>query len=247
MNLYNQIYCCDNLELMRKLPSISINLIYCDILYGTGRKMKDYQDLRPIRSEIEIHYKPRLIEMYRILKNTGLIYLQMDYRIVHWIRQLMDDIFGYENFRNEIIWHYNSAPRKKGCFGSRHDTILRYSKTGIWTFNDEDIRIPYSTTAPRGYAKERYYHDKGKVPGDVWTIPMIAQNDKTERVGYSTQKPMELLKRIILSSSNSNDLVADFYCGSGTTLAVAKALGRNYLGCDINFKAVEISKNRCEV
>lgn len=235
---------CDNLELLKNINSNIIDLIYSDILYGTGRNFGDYQDLKPIRSEIESHYVPRIREMYRILKETGLIYLQMDYRINHWVRCILDDIFGYENFRNEIVWSYNSAPRKKNCFGHRHDIILRYSKSDVFTFNE--IREPYSKTAPRGYGKEKYYNSKGKVIGDVWNINILAQNDKTERCGYATQKPEKLIERIILSSSNEGDTVADFYLGSGTTAVVCKKLNRNFIGCDTSKKAIDITFNRLE-
>jgi len=238
----NKLFCSDNLKLLTKLPDKSINLIYCDILYGTGRNFGDYQDLQPDKQTVFDHYEPRLKEMKKVLVDDGTIYLQMDYRISHWIRCLMDDIFGYGNLRNEIIWHYNSAPRRKLDFGDRHDTILRYSKTKNYIFNP--VREPYSLSAPRGYEKEKYYNKDGKVIGDVWNINILGQNDKTERVGYSTQKPLELLKRIISSSSNEGDLVADFYMGSGTTVVAAKQMGRNFLGCDSNNNAIEISKKR---
>ena len=153
------------MELMGSLNDCSVDLIYSDILYGTGRKFNDYQDLKPIRSVIEDHYIPRIKEMYRILKNTGSIYLQMDTKINHWVRCLLDDVFGYNNFRNEIIWSYNTAPRKKNHLGNRHDVIFNYSKTDVFVFNP--IREPYSKTAPRGYAKEKYYNKDGKVIGDV--------------------------------------------------------------------------------
>jgi site-specific DNA-methyltransferase (adenine-specific) len=234
--------CADNLAFMSKLLDNSIDLIYCDILYGTGRKFKNYQDLSPNKQQIVLHYQPRLLEMHRLLKDTGTICLQMDYRINHWIRCLLDDIFGYHNFRNEIIWHYNSAPRKKNCFGNRHDTILRYTKSDSFTFNE--IREPYSLSAPRGYEKEKYYHPEGKVLGDVWQINILGQNDKTERNGYSTQKPKKLLEKIIISMSNENDVVADFYCGSGTTLVVAKDHNRKYIGCDISEEAIQITTKR---
>lgn len=234
----------DNLDLLESLNSNSIDLIYSDILYGTGRDFGDYQDLKPNKKEIEDHYFVRINEMKRVLKNTGQIYLQMDYRISHWIRCVLDDVFGYDNFRNEVIWSYNSAPRKKNCFGYRHDTILRYSKTDNFTFNE--IREPYSETAPRGYAKEKYYNKDGKVIGDVWNIKILGQNDKTERCGYATQKPKALIERVILSSSNENDTVADFYLGSGTTAVVCKQLNRNFIGCDISEKAVGIAKKRVD-
>ena len=110
----------DNLELLLSQPDESVDLIYCDILYGTGRNFGDYQDLKPIRSEIESHYLPRLIEMKRVLKQTGSIYLQMDTRINHWMRILMDEVFGYDNFRNEISWCYNSQGKttKQWCSGA---------------------------------------------------------------------------------------------------------------------------------
>ena len=117
---------CDNLELMAEMQDNTVDLIYCDILYGTGRKFKDYQDLKPIRSEIESHYVPRIKEMHRILKSTGSIYLQMDTRINHWMRCIMDDIFGYDNFRNEIIWGYKTGGASKKEYSKKHDVILFY-------------------------------------------------------------------------------------------------------------------------
>lgn len=237
-----RIECKDNIEFMKTLEDSSIDLIYCDILYGTGRKFKDYQDLKPIRSDIEDHYTNRIKEMRRILKNTGTIYLQMDTKISHWIRCIMDDIFGYENMRNEIIWSYNTAPRKKNDFGKRHDIIYRYTKTDKYKFNPQ--REPYSLSAPRGYEKEKYYHTDGKVIGDVWQMNILGQNDKKERVGYDTQKPKSLIERIIKSSSDEGDLVADFYAGSHTTGEAALGLNRRYIGCDINPRSLEIGTKR---
>lgn len=239
-----QITCQDNIDLLKTIDDNSIDLIYCDILYGTGRKFSDYQDLKPIKSNIEEHYIPRIMEMRRVLKTTGTIYLQMDTKINHWIRCIMEDIFGYDNMRNEIIWYYNTAPRKKNDFGKRHDIIYRFTKSDEYTFNP--IREPYSESAPRGYEKEKYYHPEGKVIGDVWQMNILGQNDKTERVGYDTQKPKSLIERIIKASSNEGDLVADFYMGSGTTAVVCKELNRNFIGCDLNPRAVELTKKRLE-
>ena len=240
-----RIECSDNLEFMKSIEDESIDLIYCDILFGTGRKFKDYQDLKPIKSEIDEHYIPRIKEMYRVLKNTGTIYLQMDTKINHWIRCILDDVFGYHNMRNEIIWSYNTAPRKKNDFGKRHDVILRYTKSDVYTFNP--IREPYSLSAPRGYEKEKYYHSDGKVIGDVWTMNILGQNDKTERVGYDTQKPKSLAERIIKSSSNEGDLVGDFYLGSGTTAVACFELNRKFIGCDISQRAIDITKSRIDI
>lgn len=237
-----KIECSDNLLFMKKIKSNTIDLIYCDILYGTGNDFSYYKDLKAIKENIDNHYVPRINEMHRILKETGTIYLQMDKKINHWIRLILDDIFGYDNFRNEIIWFYNSGPRKKNCFGFRHDTILRYSKSNVFTFNE--IRESYSKHINRPKSKLKYYHPDGKVIGDVWNINILGQNDKKERCGYPTQKPLELIERIIKSSSNENDLAGDFYLGSGTTAVACKKLNRNFIGCDINKESIEITNKR---
>ena len=185
--------------------------------------------------------------MKRILKDSGLLYIHCDYNLSHYIKVLLDSIFGIDNFRNEIIWWYNSAPRKKKDFGKRHDIIFRYSKTKDYYFNENSsyIRQPYSPTAPRGYEKEKYYDNRGKVLDDVWKINMLGQNDKTERTGYSTQKPKQLLYPIIDSSCPKDGVFADFFCGSGTSLVVAKELGiEHIIGVDINEEAIEISRER---
>ena len=242
----DKIFHLDNLKLLQTLPSQCVDLIYCDILYNTGRKFDDYEDNLGTPQEAIQWYLPRFTEMHRILKDTGLIYIHCDYNLSHYIKVLMDLIFGINNFRNEIIWWYNSAPRKKKDFGKRHDTIFRYSVSDKYYFNDDSkyIRQEYSKTAPRGYEKEKYYDSRGKVIDDVWKINMLGQNDKTERVGYSTQKPKELFYKIIDSSCPKDGIVADFFCGSGTACVVAKELGRSYIGCDISEKAVNITKER---
>ena len=137
---------------------------------------------------------------------------------------------------------------KKKDFGKRHDTIFRYSKTDNYYFNEDSpyIRQEYSPTAPRGYEKEKYYDNRGKIMDDVWKINMLGQNDKTERVGYATQKPKELLYKIIDSSCPKNGIVADFICGSGTSMVTAKELGMNYIGCDISEKAIQLTKERLD-
>jgi len=242
----------DNMELLKSQPDESVDLIYCDILYGTGRNFSDYQDLKPIRSVIESHYLPRLIEMKRVLKSTGSIYLQMDYRVNHWIRCLMDDVFGYDNFINEIIWCYTMPNNYRKSFSKKHDTIYSYSKSKVWTFNWKDITIDYSESSK---SRAKYAHSKtsqmgssgsmlskeGKLPEDYWLIPVVSGN---ERNGYKTQKPKALIERIIKASSNEGDTVADYYLGSGTTAVVCKELNRNFIGCDINPNAIELTKTR---
>jgi site-specific DNA-methyltransferase (adenine-specific) len=245
---YQQCFLSDNLDLMKTIESNTIDLIYCDILYGTGRNFGDYQDLKPIRSEIESHYIPRIKEMHRILKPTGSIYLQMDTKINHWIRCLMDDIFGYNNLLAEIIWYYdNGGGRRRTFVNKKHDVIIAYSKTNIFTYNE--ILEPYKETS--GYAKggivnngKKYMpNENGKNADDVWCMPILNPMSN-ERLGYDTQKPKALIERIIRASSKEGDLVADFYMGSGTTAEVCKDLNRNFIGCDINPRAVEITLQR---
>ena len=248
---------CDNLELMAEIKDNTIDLIYCDILYGTGRKFKDYQDLKPIRSEIENHYIPRIKEMYRILKPTGSIYLQMDYRISHWMRCIMDDIFGYDRMLNEIIWCYRSGGKASNKFSLNHDNILFYSKTNKYNFNSQkDLsylpkmkgRSKFENELGGFYSKcEHCDSDNVAVRNvearDFWEFNILSCRN-AERIGYATQKPKALIERIIKASSNEGDLVADFYMGSGTTAEVCKDLKRDFIGCDINPRAIEITKTR---
>ncbi len=251
----NKCYCIDNLELMKQIDDNSIDLMYCDILYNTGRKFKDYDDNLGTPQEAIDWYRQRLIEMKRILKDTGNIYLHMDYRLVYYIKVEMDSIFGFDNFINDIIWSYRTGGVSKKYFQRKHDNILRYSKTLNYTHN---ILYEKSYLKSSGFQNAKVDSESSKKihlkrdelgvyrdvsMRDVWNIDIIYNRDK-QSVGYNTQKPKALLQRIIESSSNKDDLVADFFCGSGTTLLVAKELGRNYIGCDISEKAVNITNQR---
>ena len=228
----NKVYNMDNLELLKQLQSESVDLIYCDILYNTGKKFKDYNDNLGTPQQAMEWYKPRLMEMKRVLKDNGSIYLQCDYRLTHYLKIEMDNIFGINNFRNEIIWKYGLGGSGNRTFSKKHDNILFYSKNKAYTFNIQ-------------YEKATSNKLKGQLKKmtDVWDIPNI-NNMSKERVGYDTQKPKTILEIIINTSSNKGDVVADFFCGSGTTLVVAKELGRNYIGCDISLRAVEITNQR---
>lgn len=252
----NKIYNMDNLELMKQIDNSSIDLIYCDILYNTGKSFNDYDDNLGTPHEAIEWYNPRLVEMKRILKDTGSIYLQCDYRLVHYLKIEMDNIFDLKNFRNEIIWSYSRWTNNSKDFTKCHDTILRYSKSNEYIFNK--LFEPFSnksqhkgnrisTVDINGKLDQKYTSTKReKAMRDVWDISILNSQAK-ERVGYDTQKPKVLLERIINASSNNGDLVADFFCGSGTACVVAKENGRNYIGCDISEKAVEITKNRLEI
>jgi len=234
IDLYHE----DNLTVLPRLATNSIQLIYSDILFGTNKDFHDYSD----KIDIERFYIPRFVEMRRVLSNTGLLYIHTDTTNGHYIKVILDQIFGRAQFRNEIIWYFNSSPRRKKDFGKRHHTIFRYSKSDDYVFYP--IRVPYSKSAPRGYAKEQYYHPDGKVMDDVWIINSLGQNDKHERTGYATQKPVALLDYIICSSSKEGDTVADFFLGSGTTAVSALKNGRIFIGVDINERAIQITKER---
>lgn len=250
----NKIYCMDNLELLKQLPDESVGLIYCDILYNTGKKFKDYNDNLGRPQQAIEWYEPRLTEMKRVLKDTGSIYIQCDYRLVHYLKVKMDSIFGLDNFINEIIWKYGLGnANSKNKYLTKHDNILLYSKSKDYIFNN--IRGEVTRQMKSKYCHEdelgkymisknkKYYLKGGKKLEDVIEIANISPTSK-ERVGYDTQKPKELLKIFIEQSSNKADVVADFFCGSGTSLVVAKELGRSYIGCDINPRAVEITEKR---
>lgn len=248
----------DNLELMAEMQDNTVDLIYCDILYGTGRDFGDYKDLKAKKDVIEAHYLPRIEEMKRILKDTGSIYLQMDTRINHWMRILMDRVFGYDNFQNEIVWAYRTQGFSRSKWSEKHDVVLFYSKGKAFTFNIEDVR-----ENEIGESTQKRWHKEIKEFGMIptkkngktyWNSPYSPPRDwidmnalpqaHTERNGYPTQKPKELIKRFVLASSNEGDLVADFYGGSFTTAEVCKDLNRNFIGCDISEKAVDIGLER---
>jgi site-specific DNA-methyltransferase (adenine-specific) len=257
------LYLCDNLKLLQSLPDNYVDLIYCDILYGTGRKFDDYQDLKANKEIIEYHYIPRIKEMHRALKETGSIYLQMDTRINHWLRIICDDIFGYDNFVNEICWSYFSGGGSKKKYSQKHDIILFYTKSKNYVFNNPKMKIyqkkKYSFSTVKEYNDDNdkgWYHlaNCSDVFSDIqtdWYNNMkngSFKNNASKRKEslYDTQKPTELLNRIISSSSNENDIVADFYMGSGTTGEVSLKLNRKFIGCDIGYNACKISKERLD-
>jgi len=191
--------------------------------------------------------KPRVLSIYDVLKQTGSFYLHCDWHANAHLRILCDDIFGEKNFRNEIIWWYETGGIPSKDFSRKHDIIFRYSKTDDYIFNSKDVLEKRSNEVLRRIAtgipsatrsKGQYRH-----PCDVWKIPAINAMAK-ERLGYPTQKPEKLLERIIKASSNPGDLVLDAFCGCGTTLAVAHKLGRRWIGIDISPTAIKTVDDR---
>lgn len=198
-------------------------------------------------SYLEYMY-PRLLLMRELLSDKGSIYVHIDWHVGHYIKILLDDIFGKENFRNEIVWCYSGPAISQSNFPKKHDIILFYSKNdNEYLFNSDDIRIPYdeATLKRRQYSetkgkgigfvgKDITEYDKGRVPFNWWNdIHSGGQMSRKELLGYATQKPEKLLERIIKASSNEGDLVCDFFGGSGTTAAVAERLGRRWITTDI--------------
>jgi len=197
-----------------------------------------------------IYMAARLLEMKRVLKDTGSIYLHCDPTMSHYLKLAMDAIFGKDNFRNEIVWHYyNVASTSRKFIGRKHDTILFYAKSNATSFNWDSMREPYSPDSnwvkgSGSYGDSRYSpNEKGKLMHDVWRIPTI-NNMAKERTGYPTQKPLILLEHIIKASSNKGDVVLDPFCGCATTCVAADRLQRDWIGIDISGKAAELVVER---
>ncbi|MCL2745285.1 MAG: HNH endonuclease, partial [Planctomycetaceae bacterium] len=196
----------------------------------------------------------RIIEMHRVLKDTGSLYLHCDSTAGHYLKLLLDSVFGKQGFRNEIIWCYRGGGSPKSDFGRRHDTIFRYAKSSELTFNADSVRVPYQAEGisrtddamwgkHKGTDKVYKPHPLGKIPEDWWQIDVLNANDP-ERTGYPTQKPLALLHRIIKASSNEGDIVMDPFCGCATTCVAAQQLGRKWIGIDIEKQAAGILVER---
>jgi len=245
---------------MQSLPAASCDLIYLDPPFATQKTRThaasgaQYNDRWAGGIDGFLDFlQPRLEECRRLLPDTGTLYVHLDWRASHHVRLLLDRIFGDANFLNEIIWQYRTGGAAARWFARKHDTILAYAKKlGRHTFNvqrggrfrtdglnrDEAGR-PYKSTR-----KGRlYFHEDGPVLSDVWDIPFLS-TVSLERVDWPTQKPLALLERIITASSNPGDTVADFFCGSGTTLIAAQRLNRRPLGCDAALEAISITSAR---
>lgn len=264
----NQIYFGDNLPILREMPDESVDLIYIDPPFNTGQRRKRTQikishspdgnrtgfksrkydvielgtkEYNDVFDDYLAFLEPRLAEAHRVLAKTGTLYFHIDYREVHYCKILLDKIFGREAFLNEVIWAYDYGGRSKKKWPAKHDNILVYVKTpDKYTFNTEDIdRIPYMAPGLVGPEKAK----RGKLPTDTWWHTIVTTTGK-EKTGYPTQKPLGILKRIVQASSNPDDIVLDFFAGSGTTGASCIELDRKFILIENNPQALQVMAKR---
>jgi site-specific DNA-methyltransferase (adenine-specific) len=266
--LENTLYFGDNLTVLKLIPDSSVQLVYIDPPFNTGReqqrskvttkrnnagnrigfKGERYETVKSTVLSYDDQFanyweflEPRLEEAFRVLGNSGTLYLHLDYREAHYAKVLLDALFGPECFLNEIIWAYDYGGKSKSRWPAKHDTILVYVKDPKnYYFNSEEVdREPYM--APGLVTPEKI--KKGKLPTDVWWHTIVSPTGK-EKTGYPTQKPVGILSRIIQASSKPGDVVLDFFAGSGTTGFVANELGRRFILVDQNPESIEVIKDR---
>ena len=205
------------------------------------------QNTRPKLLAYIVYMTYRLLEMKRVLSPMGSIYLHCDPTASHYLKVMMDSIFGHTNFQNEIVWYYKNASRGKKRLAKAHDIILWYSKTpDHFTFNRDDILVPFES----GMTEWRYTKGgqsgqeipRGKTPDDVIVMPSLNAM-ANERLGYPTQKPQKLLEFIVKAGSPKDGVVFDPFCGCGTTIRAAHSEGRQWIGCDIAVLAIRLVKD----
>lgn len=263
-----QIHFADNLEVLRELPSDSIDLIYIDPPFNTGKTMtrarlrtsraadgdrigfqgRTYrttvlqtQSFADAFEDYLGFLHPRLVEARRVLKPHGSIYFHIDYREVHYCKILLDEVFGRKCFLNEIIWAYDYGGRPKRRWPPKHDNILLYVKSPDHYYFDAEAvdRIPYM--APSLVSPEKAA--RGKLPTDTWWHTIVPTNSR-ERTGYPTQKPTALVRRMIVASAPPGGIVLDFFAGSGTAGAAALECGRRFILVDHHPAALEVMARR---
>lgn len=258
----------DNADVLPKLPDGAFQLIYIDPPFNTGgvqerrtiQTVRDeagdrtgFQGKRYSTVELARHgyldafddylgfLEPRLEHARRLLTDSGTLYFHIDFREAHYVKVLLDAVFGRDCFLNEVIWAYDYGGRARDRWPAKHDTIFVYvKKAGAHFFDQNAIeRIPYM--APGLVSAEK--SARGKLPTDVWWHTIVPTNGK-EKTGYPNQKPEGILKRVLLASSRPGDRVLDFFAGSGTTAAVARQLGRRFVMIDNNPVAVQVMRER---
>ena len=258
----------DNLDLLAEIPSGSCRLIYIDPPFNTQKTQKrdritvtrdengarggfggaKYSVVRIASPQYVDQFDdfvafmtPRLEQAYRILSADGSLFLHIDYREVHYVKVLLDQIFGRESFINELIWSYDYGGKPKNRWPAKHDNILWYAKDPeSYVFNYDAIdRIPYMAPDLVGPEKAA----RGKIPTDVWWMTIVPTNSK-EKTGYPTQKPLKLLNRIVQVHSNAGDTVLDFFAGSGTTGVAAANAQRKFILIDSSPDAIRVMADR---
>jgi DNA modification methylase len=263
----NTLMLGDNLILLQNIPDASVDLIYLDPPFNSKRnhiivdkdsdgetEVKYFRDIWKGGSETYHKFLfDRLLHMRRILKSTGSIYLHCDTTESHYIKVMLDKIFGRKNFRNEIAWCYSGPANTKRYFPRKHDIIFFYAASDKYVHNE--IRVPHcgklSVGGKSSWAGTKWNSSdhaqrlvRGKLLEDWWKdIPALQRNEK-ERCGYPTQKPIKLLERIIQASSNEDDVVLDPFMGSGTTMIAAHGLGRQFIGMDMHASALDMATKR---
>ncbi|MCY3569491.1 MAG: DNA methyltransferase [Chloroflexi bacterium] len=305
------IFTADNLPVLRGIDSETIDLIYLDPPFNTGKQWHapigsdaegaSFNDIwawddlaeaegetlatsvkrqwlnalhieSPIRAVVETAESTageemgaylafmamRLVEMHRVLKPTGSIYLHCDPTASHYLKLLLDSLFGRQHFRNEIVWCYTGPGNVKRWFKRKHDTILFYVKSNDASFNADDLRLPYTAaftparglhrTSPVDFRAAEKRHDLGKVPTDWWADGFLSNVSawRSELTGYPTQKPLALLERIVTASSRPGDAVLDPFCGCATACVAAEKLGRRWIGIDVSELAVLLCDDRIQ-
>lgn len=269
----NMVIHNDCLEVMNQMQENSIDLVYLDPPFFTQKKHAladlegkkyEFEDTWASIDDYISYMMERLKAAKRVLKDTGNIFLHCDSTASHYLRVAMDEIFGADNFRSEIIWCYRRWSNSKNGLLNAHQTILYYSKTSNFKFNKFYMQYSPTTNIDQllqdrvrnemgksvykrdEYGNPIFSNEKMGVPlSDVWEIPFLNPKAK-ERVGYPTQKPITLMERILEISTDKGDTVLDPFCGSGTTLVAASLMGRRYIGIDINEDAINLTKQRLE-
>lgn len=272
---YARVVHGDCLPVMRTISSNSVDLVYMDPPFFTGKEQRSrgrrqwqgeqlaFSDIWGTYSKYLEWMRQRLIEVHRLLKDSGAVFLHCDWHANHLLRVELDEIFHPDQFRAEIIWVYKRWTNSLRAFQRSHETLFFYSKSDRYQFNILFEDYSFTTNIDQIWQKRGrgvdgravtlgdgnggyvpLGKDKPGVPmRDVWEIPYLNPKAR-ERVGYPTQKPVELLKRVIQATTEPGDLVLDPFCGSGTTLVAAKFLARNSIGIDTSAEAVTISEER---
>ncbi|OQX51032.1 hypothetical protein B5M47_02310 [candidate division CPR3 bacterium 4484_211] len=281
-NWHNLLFHGDNKEVLATLLELGfrgkIDLVYIDPPFASNkdyvrkvelRGLKDlgrmeedsesiiqqtmYEDIWKRDEYFQFMYE-RLILLKELLAETGSIYVHLDYRMVHYLKVLMDEVFGEDNLQNDLIWNYYMGASGTERWGRKHQNILFYSKSNKYQFNLDPVRVPYNpetiARAKRGEARYEVEAEdlekSGKNPGDVWSDINPVQGNALEKTSYTTQKPETLLERIIKASAESDGLVLDCFVGSGTTCVAAQALGRRWIGVDVNKGAIQVTSKRIQ-